>query len=148
MARGHINGASSETQSHGWKVVSLLTITPTEAAYSKCNVVDVREEPKRYWNKRRKFFFLCLWSKCHYWPLSQIMVFKVSFEWYIIERWIETGTLIWPRSRCFKRIDGIHFSQKYSRISTWSQHIPTHSLLPLEKDRRKWASGAFGFLIF
>ena len=42
-----------------------------------------------------------------------------------------------PWSRCLKRIGGIQCAQKYSRISTWTQHIPIHNLLPVEKNVRK-----------
>ena len=63
------------------------------------------------------------------------MVFKVSFWWYIIERWIQIMTLIWPRSRCFKKISGMQCVQKYLIISTCIQHILTHNLLPLEKEK-------------
>ena len=38
-----------------------------------------------------------------------------------------------PWSRCFKRIGSMQFTQKYSRISSWTQHIPIHNLLPFKK---------------
>ena len=48
------------------------------------------------------------------------------------------------RSRCFKRIIGMQSSQKSSRISIWSLHIPIYNLPPLEKYRKSDRAGHLG----
>ena len=51
-----------------------------------------------------------------------------------------------PQTRYFERISGMQSVQKYSRISTWPQHILNCNLPPLEKDRKSEQAEGLGSL--
>ena len=64
----------------------------------------------------------------------QSFILAISYD---IVRWSRIRKLIIPLSRYLKRIGGMQSTQKYSRISSWLQHIPIYNFPPLWWGRKK-----------